>query len=214
MNSNRAISIIIILGTLLLIATMVLHPVGGNIEHLRRISRMGMIAHSLAIASIPVLLFGLFRFSLLLKSQWSLFSFFVFSIASIAAVLAAAVNGLVLPTFLARYPDPTAGELDMIMMILVYNSTLNHALDWILISGFALSVVFWSLGIVKTRILPTWLAVIGFIDGLLGLWALISGSLGLSLHDFRLFMFGFALWILLLSIILWTKKSEESSETA
>jgi hypothetical protein len=48
----------LIFGSFLMVVTMVLHPAGGSLEHLFKISPLIMGTHTLAIISIPFCLYG------------------------------------------------------------------------------------------------------------------------------------------------------------
>ena len=68
----KSTSISLILGALLIIITMVMHPSGGSIEHIIKISKTITIAHSLAIFSLPIILFGFYGLTIKLLDKWKL----------------------------------------------------------------------------------------------------------------------------------------------
>ncbi len=76
---ERSSGTALLLGSLLMIITMGLHPAGGSIEHLIRISPVIIITHSLAIVSIPFMLFGFWGLTKMLYGQ-PLLSTFAFII--------------------------------------------------------------------------------------------------------------------------------------
>ena len=190
--------------------TMVLHPVGGDFEHLLAVSQMGIIAHSLAIFSLPFSALGFVGLSQWLGSS-RFFSrlglaFMLFGL--IAAMLAAAINGLALPFFIGDYAEATPATIEAIHPILRYNMALNHSFDYLLISAMFLSMFLWSISIFRSGRLPRWVAYLGFVIVVV---VLISGAVGfyfLDLHGFRMFVFGWLVWIVAAAKALWSAREE------
>ena len=56
MEKNAGISLIVF--TVLIFFTMVLHPAGGSFEHLLKITSLIVVTHAVAIASIPFAVIG------------------------------------------------------------------------------------------------------------------------------------------------------------
>ncbi|MXV15071.1 hypothetical protein [Hufsiella ginkgonis] len=189
----------IIAGSFLMIITMALHPAGGTFEHLLRMSRMISIAHVIAIISLPVTAFGFYGLNELLKKHtlFSQFAFITFLFAMIAALFAASANGLVLPMFINNYSDADPETIKIVKLILNYNTTFNHACDFILIAGICVAMSLWSVAIVKTGALPKWLGNFGFLLSAIACVSLFSVTAIIHLTGFRLFVAGYACWSLL-----------------
>ncbi len=198
---KKSSGIALVLGAILMILTMVLHPVGGDFEHLLQIASMGIIVHSIGILSIPISAFGYWGLLKQIESK-SIFSRvgFVFTISSLFAVLiAAAINGLVLPLFIQDYQMATSEVIDTIRPILSYNFAINQTFDYIFIGFTLLSVSSWSIAILQTRVFPKWLGYYGIILSIIAILLISSGFFFLDVFGFRVFIFGFVSWVLIIA---------------
>jgi hypothetical protein len=199
---NSGISLLI--GSFLMVATMVLHPFGGSFEQLLAISTMTIVSHSIAIFSIPFTLFGFWGLTKRLEAEetFAKAAFITAALGLIAAMLAAAVNGLVLPFFIEDFRDASQQTIEQIKPILRYGFALNKAFDFILIGGLCEGFLLWSIAILKTKEMPKWIGYLGILLGVGFLTLLLSGFVLTSLYGFRLFVFGIVLWIIATAIYL------------
>jgi len=198
------------IAVVLMIFTMLLHPVGGSIEHLQRISNMIMITHSLAILSIPFCIIGFWGLAKQLNAgSWlSLTAFITLTTGLFAVMLAAAVNGLALPLFLHNYTEVSPEQLNVIKPIVKYNVALNHAFDLIFTGASCLAAILWSLAIIGTKQLPVWLGWAGIAIAALAIAAMTGGFVFTDLTGFRIFMAGFGCWMILIIFVLHTIPAE------
>jgi len=189
------------IAVILMVFTMLLHPVGGSIEHLQHISGMIMITHSVAILALPFCIVGFWGFTKQLNAEsWLSLTAFIFMITGLFAVmLAAAVNGLALPLFLQNY---TPEKMDIFKAVLKYNTSLNHSFDLIFTGATCVAAIMWSLVIISTRQLPVWLGWAGIALAVLAIAAMTAGFVFTNLTGFRIFMAGFGCWMLLIIIVL------------
>jgi len=196
---ERSSGAALLLGSLLMIITMGLHPAGGSIEHLIRISSLIIITHSLAIVSIPFMVLGFWGLTKRLYDQplLSTFAFIIICMGMIAVMFAAAVNGLVLPLFLKYFKEPSPETINLIKPILMYNTSLNHAFDFIYIGAACAATTLWSIAILKTNELPKWIGYFGISLALLFIILLFTGFTLVDLTGFRIFIFGLVSWIML-----------------
>ena len=110
MKQDRISGIAIIVGSLMMVVTMVLHPVGGSlrtdIEHLSRIATMAVVVHVLALAATGVQIFGFLGFYQALgPSEARVRAGLVGYAVGWWAVLGAAIaSGLLAPELIRRYP--------------------------------------------------------------------------------------------------------------
>jgi hypothetical protein len=126
----------------------------------------------------------------------------------VAAMLAAAVNGLTLPFFIGNYAEADQATIAAIQPILRYNMALNHSFDYLLISAMFLSMFLWSISIFRSGRLPRWVAYLGFIIVAVVLIASVGGFYFLDLHGFRMFVFGWLVWIVAAAKALWSAREE------
>ena len=198
----------LLIGSLLMVVTMVLHPVGGNWEHLLRIARMAVIAHAIGILSLPILLMGYRGLSTQLQGDlfFAMLGKLFVTFALIAGMIAAALNGLALPFFIEQFQEVTPEVLETAKLILRYGMSLNHAFDYIMIGGMCLAILCWSVAIVRTRAFPLWLAYLGFVLSGTAVAMAIAGFYFVDLHGFRLFIFGVVIWTACAGVLMIRKR--------
>jgi len=204
---KKSSGIALVLGAILMILTMALHPVGGDFEHLLKIASMGIIAHSIGILSIPISVFGYWGLLKQTESK-SVFSRvgFVFTVSSMFAVLiAAAINGLVLPLFIQDYQMAAPEVVDTIQPILSYNFAINQTFDYIFIGFTLLGVSSWSIAILQTQVFPKWLGYYGIALSSIAILLILSDFFFLDVFGFRIFIFGFVSWTLFIAYFLLSK---------
>jgi hypothetical protein len=193
---NKSAGLSLIIGSSLMVVTMVLHPVGGNFDHLLRIISVAIISHCIAILSIPFISIGFYGILKRIGST-SFFSISGFAIAMtglVAVLIAAALNGLALPFMVKAYEGASPELIESIQPILKYNSKLNHAFDYIYIGGTCLSMLFWSIAILKTKSFPLWIGYLGLTLSCSAIVMLFLGFYFVDLHGFRIFIFGGVAW--------------------
>ncbi|WP_298546478.1 hypothetical protein [uncultured Aquimarina sp.] len=202
LEKNAGLALII--GSILVIITMVFHPVGGNFEHLLKISKMAIISHSLAIISIPILTFGFWGLTVRLgkNSSLSLLGFIIIVFGLLAGMMAAAINGLTLPFFIKRYQDQSSEIIAKINYVIHYGFALNKAMDYIFITSCCLAILLWSITSIKKSILPKWIAYLGLILGITAVILLLSNVAFTNLYSFRIFIAGLVSWIILVGYVL------------
>ena len=207
-TSGRGHGIALLLGTLLLFVTMVLHPAGGSLEHLQHMGSLIIFSHSIALGSVPFLLFGYWGLKVRLAADGAVaaFAFITTCYALLAAMCAAAINGLALPFFLGQHTPSSPESIEMVRMVLKYNISLNHAFDLIYIWGSCGATIMWSAAIYRTRKLPVWIGYYGFLLSSAALLMLVSDFEFLTLDGFRVFVFGYVSWTTLVGFGLWKSK--------
>ncbi len=190
-------ALFLILGVFLMVVTMVLHPTGGSFERLLANADIGIVAHSLAILSVPFSALGFLGLTQILGQQrfFTRLAFAIMTIGLLAAMLAATLNGLALPLFVKKYADASPETIEAIRPIFHYNMALNHGFDYILIAAMFLSTVLWSIPIIRTKTLPAWIGYFGILLVAAFLTALLLGFFFLDLYGFRIFIFGWVAWI-------------------
>lgn len=191
----------LLIGTLLLVGTMVLHPAGGSMDHIRRITPLLMGSHALAIGSLPLLGFGCYGLAIRLASPSRLATLALITLffGLLAGLIAATINGLTLPLFVTNQPDASAEQLKLIIL---YGFLINKPMSYILMTCVTVSVGIWSALLLRRNDLPRWLGYGGI--GLVGL-GLLGAVVGYDFHGvggFRLFVFALAGWLLGVGVLL------------
>ncbi len=194
----------LIIFTLLILLTMVLHPAGGNFQHLLKITPMILVTHSAAILSLPFAAIGFWGLTRRIGAEdfLSLTAFAMTSLALVAALLAATTNGLVLPIFIHRYQDATPDSVDTLRPVLTYSYAVNAAFDYVYTGAFCLGILGWSVAILRTKRLPRWIAGWGILVAIAGVTIVCVGASPASQFGFRLFVTGLVSWTIIVGMAL------------
>lgn len=204
---ERHCGISLITATVLMVITMILHPAGGSMEHLLKISSIIIISHSIALVSLPFGLLGFWGLTKRLDNAGILpmGAFITMSLGMVAVMCAAAANGLILPMFINHYKDAPPEIINSINPILKYNSALNHAFDYIYMGASCIAVFTWSVLILQTGRLPKWLGWLGIVLALVLIVSAIIGFVFTDLTGFRIFILGFVVWTICAGLLLMKK---------
>jgi hypothetical protein len=209
-NLNKSAGISLILGSILLTVTMVLHPTGGSFDHILKMTKMIVVSHTLAILSVPFCMFGFWGFykSFRKDQNLSAFSFAIIALGLVAIMLAGALNGLTLPIFINAYKDTSLETIETLKPILRYNMALNQSLDYIFLGAICISVSLWSVIILRTRNYPNWLSYFGLALIILFLIGIIYNFNFINLLGFRVFVFSLVGWIISVGVLVIKLKQE------
>ena len=207
---NAGIALIVF--TVLLLFTMVLHPAGSNVHGLISKAEMIIGVHGVALLSIPVGWVGFWGLSRRIGQNHfgSMFAFFVISAGLIAEMMAAAINGLVLPLYLQGYQEGTDDVLDSVQPILRYGFSINKAFDYIYTAAFSIAILIWSVIIVKTNTMSRWIGITGICISLIMIAVFFGGMMAAnSLRGLRVFLGGVLVWIFVVGLDLARKRVDK-----
>jgi len=198
-------------GSLISVITMALHPAGGSVEHILRIQHVLIFSHSLGIACLPFMGFGALGLSCILQtgSKASLLSLFVFCLGLVAAMIAATVNGLILPQFLS---DLTARPVDesIVNSVVRYGHHINVSMANIFIFATCISILIWCVLIIQTQKLPKAAGYLGLSLLGFGLICLLLKANFTNLYGFRIFVAGMVTWLTTTGIRMIVKGKSEN----
>ena len=197
---QKVSGISLIISSVLLVLTMVLHPTGGDIKHIMQMHDVAITAHSLAIFSLPFVAYGFYglSISLLTNSKISMLGFIFVCFALIAGMIAASINGLVLPMFVANYVNEFEQNSNILKPILKNGSFFNQAMDYITIIGLIIAIIIWSVLIIIGEKFPKWIGYYGLILFVLSLFGVFMNFNFVNLFGFRIFVFSLVSWIVLM----------------
>lgn len=203
-SHGKKAGIALVIFTILLVFTMMLHPAGGSVEHLIKITKLIVFTHAIAILSLPFGWMGFWGLSQRIGMDRfdTMLGFAMISLGLIAVLVAAATNGVVMPIFLQHYKDATPEIIDGIRPILRYSFAINHAFDYVYTGAFCIAMLSWSIGIIATGRVPKWLGFLGILLSVAGMGIFIFGAVN-SLGGFRLYVTTVVVWILLAGITLY-----------
>lgn len=210
MINKKNAGIFLIVGSLLLTLTMILHPTGGTIEHILKIKNVAIISHTLAIISLPFLTLGFLGLSKVFTREETItqLAFIISCFGLVSAMLAAMINGITLPIFLSRISD-TDFDSQVIKTIISYGFSLNISLTYILIASITLSVFIWSLLNILQKTFSNWLSYYGFFLFILGIVGAIKQFDYVSVYGFTIFIFGLVSWLILTGSFMYNKYKSE-----
>src|SRR5215204_1057300 len=202
-SHDRNAGISLLLFTVLMIFTMMLHPVGGDFEYLLKMKRIIIITHVIALLSLPFAYIGFWGLTKRVGSDnfFSIVSFAFILFGLVAVMMAATANGLVLPIFIQRYSEASAETISSLKPLLRYNFSVNNAFDYIYTGAFCLSMLFGSIAILQTKKMPVWLAYLGIIFSAIAALLASFGSPH-NLQVFRMFVLSIVVWIFLAGVAL------------
>lgn len=194
----------LVIGSLLGVATMVLHPVGGTMDHIRHISPMIRATHGLAIASFLVLLFGLVNLCTIAWEQrmLALLALILLATGSAFVMLAGTLNGFVLPS-LASPTD--SSQLSENVALIRYNHALNQVFANVFIATFAAGYCALSFAFLRLAETPRWLGVLGVTIGIGCACVLVLGFNLLSVRSFGLVVGSLCLYTVIWGLYLLTQ---------
>ncbi len=194
----KSTGISLTIGSFLAIATMFLHPSGGNIEHIIQIAAPIQITHALAIFCLPFILFGFYGLTHKLSGKWKLstLAFIIIVFGHFAAMLAALFNGLALPYFLDQYSENLEQNITTLKLIVNYGFAINKALDYVFIVSFCSAISVYSLLTINSKKLPKWIGYFGIAILIFAIIGAATNFVFTSLTGFRIFIFSIAGWIL------------------
>lgn len=198
MTDERKGGIALIAGAIGGLVTMALHPTGGGVltpAQFERFAIMNVVAHSLAIASMPISFLGALALTRRLQSadRFSISALVVYAFALVAGMLAATASGFI-ATPLVGGETTAATELNHALYH--YTGLWNQAFARILAVSSSMAILLWSLAILRNRRLSVRVAYYGIPLGILIVLLVASGSLKLDLHGFGLVMILQGVWFI------------------
>jgi hypothetical protein len=207
---NRTTSLCLIIGSVMLVTTMVLHPAGGSAKEILHIYNLAVGTHSLAIFSLPFLVFGFWGLTdtLLSPSKLSILGFIVICFSFVAGMIAATMNGLVLPFFVKKNINDFEQNEQILKPIIDYGLKINLAMDYILIVGLLTAISIYSFLILKYHKKLNWIGYLGFALLPIAFLATFLNFNFTSISGFRLFVFAIVIWIISVGNALYYSKFE------
>jgi len=204
MKTNKTAGVALILGAVGSIVTMAFHPRGGGLDTILRQASLNIGVHTLAVASLTVMIFGFLRLSRTQGPQQPQadLGFVAFVIGAGAAILAAIHNGFVTPILARQASDTDPAEMAAWNVVFDFNHHVGEVMTKVFIVATSTAIFLWSMGMV--RIGTGWrsLGAAGIGIGAAGLIALFTGHIRDNVHDVGLFILCIAAWIAVLGVLL------------
>lgn len=209
--SKRFSGISLLLGAAMSVLTMVLHPLGGDMEYIVKIKSVLVFSHGMAIACAPFIGFGLWGLSKALRDNHSVsvLALFIALWGLGAATLAGTINGFVLPQFASAYVGSDVDTATLRSM-LDYGYYFNKSLAYIFMTAIIVAILLWSLLMTYQKDGFRWLGYYGLLVFALGAAALFFNANMVSVSLFGTFIFGMASWLIAAAVLLIKQKLVKS----
>jgi hypothetical protein len=212
MTDDKKGGIAVIAGSLAGILTMGLHPTVRDLFAPDRLAPMALLligVHALAVASLPVMFLGALALSRRLASpdRLGIAALVVFSFALAAVLVAAVVDGFVVPSLAREIMTTAPPATEGWKIALYYNGFLNQSFARVFLVASSTSIVLWSASILRSRTLARGVAIYGLLVGPAAVIAVVSG-LRLDPHGAGLLILGQSLWFIIVGTLLWRLKDK------
>lgn len=182
-----------IIGALLGVITMALHPTGGGEPMLSR------AVHAIALFGTPLTLYGTWVLTRRLAVDGALaeLGLAFHAMAAVAALIAASASGLIAPelAYEAARAGPASDEIWHAVRDLNYYT--NQAAAKVLVAAASLAILLWSIEILRTASMRRITGALGCVVASLALIGLLSGHLRMDVHGFGAVVLGHAVWLVM-----------------
>ena len=191
----------LVIGNLVGIVVMVLHPVGGHglsgPREMQNLALLDRVVHGVAIAALPLIFLGALALSRWLSGagRLPLAALVVFGFALVAIMAAGVMSGFVGADILSKMVEGDP-KLESRRMLLDYTFRINQGFSAVYTVGACVAIMLWSAAILRTRRLSSALGFYGLGIGVALPAALFAGVLTLDVHGFGLVVLAQALWFI------------------
>lgn len=199
MTDNRKSGIALIAGSVGILVTMAVHPVGARtmtpelVEHLALTSAL---AHSLAMLSVAALVLGAFGLTQRLhapdRAAFSGLVFFCF--AAIAIFIAAAVSGFIEPRIMRHMTRDAAAAGPQWLIVIDAIFQINQAFARIYTVAAAIAMGLWSCAALRNGGMSGKMAFYGIAMAVVLIAVMCSGYLPLNVHGMGAVVLAQAIW--------------------
>jgi hypothetical protein len=209
MERSSIYGVALIAGSLGGVVTMIFHPTGHDLlaqadQIARRNETITVASHSLALVSIPVLLFGFSGLSR--RLGWNrpptAAAFIAYAFGAAAAMCATVINGLAGPVLTRQILSADEPARQVLNAVLLNNTMLNQAFSKVFAAASSTGIALWSVSILKSGSFPRSVGIIGCVVGAVGLVGLLTGYLRMNVHGFGLLVFAESVWTIMVGLFL------------
>jgi hypothetical protein len=190
----------LIVGAVLSLVTMALHPTGHDIVRApTTMVLLNMLVHTTALVGQPVALYGAFVLTRRLSgaSAFAELALSFFGASVVAAMIAAVASGFLAPGLLIGV-ERTEGAAKLVNMgMLNLTGGLNQAFARVLVASSSTAILLWSIIALRSNRLRRAAGYIGVVVGIAALLGVLSGHLRLDVHGFGAVVLAQAIWMVL-----------------
>lgn len=196
--------------------TLLLHPSEQGLLDPAQTEAIGgrmVMAHSLALAVLPLWLFGAVGIArrLGVKSWTGLAGLVGHGFAMMAMMNALVIDGLVTPTLAREIVNAKPAAAVAWKVAFNHNALLDASFMKVMIVALSVAVLIWSLGSLRSGAFNHALGIGGFVLGGAAIVCQLAGLTGRQPHIFMLILLGQMIWFLCAGVSLLREK--ESAAT-
>lgn len=189
-----------------MLVTLATHPTGRDVlasggagDHAARI---GVFAHGIAIASLPLLVFGFLGLTRRLRSEAAMaeLALVVYALGCVAAFGAATMSGFVATGMARRILATDEGGRAIVRALFGYTGVLNQAFAGVHLVAWSGAILLWSIAILRGRVLPIGVAVLGVVVGVSSLLGALTGHFRMTLHGLAVLVLTQGVWTIWIAL--------------
>ena len=190
----------IVVGAVLQVVTMVLHPSGHDVALGRGAS--SLMVHSLALLASTITFYGALSLTRWLSPTALLaeLALVMYGAAVVAAIMAATASGFLAPGLIAGAMEGNGASREVAAALAHYNFGWNQAFAKILVAASSLSIALWSIELLRAQPRRHGLGGYGLISALIVITVLLTGNLRLDVHGFGAVVVAQAIWLVLVGV--------------
>jgi hypothetical protein len=194
--SYRSSGLAVVIGSVIEIIVMVFHPVGGSFERLIRMHNVAIETHGMAIAAMAITFVGILGLTRALLAEYflSVAGVVFYGVSMVGGLCAAVMNGIAMPEFVKEYASSDEAARKALQPIFQYAHAVSGGFARVFMVGLVIAVFLFSIAILRTKVLPRALGIIGIALVAVLVVLMSIGWIGLDVHTFGIFVFISALW--------------------
>lgn len=202
-KQNLAAGLSLLASVLGMVVTMILHPTGHEVIRSAAATQRGVAVHSLALATIPLALFGFLILTQRLRGDPNvpIFAYIVYVFGSAAVMGAVIASGFLASAVATSLRGAVGTQREVYRALFFYSGSMNHAFAIIHVLAHSLAIVLWSVSIWRLGG-HRWVAGLGLIVGAAVLAVAGMGHLTLNVHGAGLVVLAHGIWIVSVAAML------------
>lgn len=206
MRRDVTSGILLILGAIIGFVVMHAHPVSHQMldaPNTRWMATLNVLVHGAAIASVPMLLLGLWGLTRrLAPSALTVPALVVHATGSVAILCAAVMSGFVATDVIERLAGADPAAHDLYDALLTYTGIVNRGFATVFVVASSVAILLWSVAILRTGRLQRAVGLVGIVVASLVLVAFLGGVVGLDVRGFGFIIVAHAVWLTWIGILL------------
>ena len=192
----------LILGILLPLVILGMHPTAHDLtaDASNHMTAINHFVHGVALASQPVILFGLLGLSAYLGwSDLATGAFILYALSVVSMATAALMSGFVTSDLVAATRDPTSPVASQSFALLAYSHYINQAFAKLAIVAAGVAIIMWSVEGRRSRRFPATTLLAGAVAGAILCVGVLWGRLVLDVRGIIFATALQALWMVLVA---------------